>query len=219
MTLIKGVLLLTHTLFKNRARKKDFSPKKICAHQACVLLTAHRGHAAFISTFRTRLAKLRVHIVSPMLSAVGRQCTSIKVLLSPPNDSSSKEVSFEFRYGTCACLAPRAAMTSASALSDLLMCCASFRACPSASDFESRSDPARSTRVSCECRRLAYATSQVVSKQETTPFACFLKNGAKFCSLTSWSLVAGRVTTTLTTNKLCERLDTSFIEVFAVERC
>ena len=41
-----------------------------------------------ISTARTRVAKLRVHSVSEILSPVGRQCTSIKVFESPPRLSN-----------------------------------------------------------------------------------------------------------------------------------
>ena len=50
-----------------------------------------------ISTARTRVAKLSVQSVSEMLSPVGRQCTSMSVLESPPSESCSRAVSLELR--------------------------------------------------------------------------------------------------------------------------
>lgn len=48
---------------------------------------ASRASAFFISTERTLCANVRVHSVSLMLSVVGRKCTSMSVLDSPPSES------------------------------------------------------------------------------------------------------------------------------------
>ena len=70
------------------------------------------------------------------------------VLELPPRLLRSSQVSVELRYGTC--LEPRAPITSARLLSERLMLCASRRRVGSAAEPEalSRSEPARSTRLS-----------------------------------------------------------------------
>lgn len=57
-------------------------------------------------------------------------------------------MSLELRKGTWPWRERRAAITSPRADSDLLMCCASRRRLPSAPDFPTRSEPAKSTRFS-----------------------------------------------------------------------
>ena len=71
--------------------------------------------------------------------------TNINTFESPTSESCSISVSFESRYGTCLFFVTRAAITFPSAESDLLMYLASVSCCPVASDFFSRSLPARST--------------------------------------------------------------------------
>ena len=61
-------------------------------------------------------------------------------------------------------------MTSASAESDLLMCCASFMAWPVTLDFEGRSEPARSMSVSAA--PLSFCVSVVTVRTLTTSIEC-----------------------------------------------
>ena len=60
-------------------------------------------------------------------------------------------MSFELRKGMCLLFSWSAAITSPSAESDLLMCCASAIPWPETSLFLTRSEPARSTRWSLPC--------------------------------------------------------------------
>ena len=55
-------------------------------------------------------------------------------------------MSLLLRYGMCLRFSSNAATTSPSALRLLLMCCASFNRSPAASDRDTRSEPAKSTR-------------------------------------------------------------------------
>ena len=76
-------------------------------------------------------------------------------------------MSLLLRYGTWACLALSAEMTSPSADSDLLMCCASFSALPDASLFLTRSEPARSVpnEGTCELNNHEESTTPIRTKR------------------------------------------------------
>lgn len=100
------------------------------------------------STVLTRAAKFNEQCVSSEESSVGDTQHIINVLLSLLNESWSKCVRTEFLKGMCACLFDLAMMTSPRNDRDLLMFCASFRACPVTPLRPTRSDPARSTRLS-----------------------------------------------------------------------
>lgn len=68
------------------------------------------------------------------------------VLLPLPRESCNKYVSLEFLKGMWVCRALRAWMTSPSDSRERLMFWASFSLSPSAPDFQTLSEPARSTR-------------------------------------------------------------------------
>lgn len=88
-----------------------------------------------------RVAKVSEEIVSATLEAAGDEHTIIIVLADPPMLSLRIMVSGWLRYGTW--VVPgfvRAAITSPSADSDLLMAAASFSRSPVAPDFSTRSD-------------------------------------------------------------------------------
>lgn len=69
------------------------------------------------------------------MESVGETLTNMSVLALPPRESLMSMVSFWLRYGMCACSVASALMTSPSALSDLLMACASFSCSPLEPDF------------------------------------------------------------------------------------
>mmetsp|Transcript_26814 Transcript_26814/g.51083 ORF Transcript_26814/g.51083 Transcript_26814/m.51083 type:complete len:205 (-) Transcript_26814:237-851(-) len=75
-------------------------------------------------------------------------CTNMHTLARPPSESCRSVVSLELRKGMWLDLLAYAAMTSPSAERLLLMCCASFSRAPVASERPTRSDPAKSTRLS-----------------------------------------------------------------------
>mmetsp|Transcript_9626 Transcript_9626/g.26843 ORF Transcript_9626/g.26843 Transcript_9626/m.26843 type:complete len:225 (+) Transcript_9626:875-1549(+) len=109
--------------------------------------------------------------VSARASLVGGTATMKTVLhpCCPPSESWSKCVNLEFRYGTCPTLRSRAVTTSASALSDLLMCVASLNRSPTASLRLRRSEPAKSTKLSLPARwSRPVATSLVDSVSDMT---------------------------------------------------
>lgn len=103
------------------------------------------------SIFLQRWANTSEHSVSGRLYSTGLMFTNIITLEFPPNESWSKNVSFELRYGTwfpfCPFL-PKAEMTSPKALKERLMFCASFSRSPDASVLPTRSEPAKSMRLS-----------------------------------------------------------------------
>ena len=66
----------------------------------------------------------------------------------PPSESERRRVRTESRYGMCFLRMVRAMMTLPSALSDLLIVCASFIVCPDAAVFFTISLPARSMSTS-----------------------------------------------------------------------
>ena len=74
----------------------------------------------------------------------------------------------EFLYGTWAPPSLSACTTSPKAESDLLMCCASFRRSPVASDFATRSDPARSTRYNTPRVAAPVSTLRPSTRTHTT---------------------------------------------------
>eukprot|EP00967_Tisochrysis_lutea_P120658 scaffold198078_cov27-Tisochrysis_lutea.AAC.4 len=77
------------------------------------------------------------------------------VFVLPPKESASSRVSFESRYGMCfAALFVSAATTLPSAANDALMYLHSSRRWPLALDTRRRSEPARSTRLSLEERKM-----------------------------------------------------------------
>ena len=100
--------------------------------------------------FLARFANLSVDVDSTNASSAGEIIAIIVVLQLPPNESSKMRVSFESRYGMC--WRPRAsvsaAMTLPSAERDWLIFFVSSRRCPVAPVRRTRSDPARSTRLS-----------------------------------------------------------------------
>lgn len=66
---------------------------------------------------------------------------SRRTLELPVSESFNKNVNFELRNGTCDARRRRADTTSPRALSDRLMCCASFSIFPLASVLNTRSEP------------------------------------------------------------------------------
>ena len=103
------------------------------------------------STLRTRIAKLSEQSDSGAESELGPMLTNMNVLLEPPSESASRWVSFELRKGMCLDFSCSAAITSPMAERLLLMFCASVIAWPETSLFLTRSEPARSTRLSLPC--------------------------------------------------------------------
>jgi len=102
-----------------------------------------------MTTRRQRAPNCRVKLDSSAVGAVGQQVTTRAVRhWDWPRQPCSKYVSFELRYGTNLAFWSRASMTSPSAAKLLLMCWASLRDWPLASDCFTRSDPAKSTRCS-----------------------------------------------------------------------
>lgn len=73
-------------------------------------------------------------------------CTTITVLLPLPRESCNKYVRREFLNGMWVCRALSAWITSPSASRERLIFWASFSLSPSAPDFHTLSEPARSTR-------------------------------------------------------------------------
>ncbi len=59
----------------------------------------------------------------------------MSVLAVPPSESDMSMVSLWLRYGMCGCSVASALITSPSALSDLLIACASFSCSPVEPDF------------------------------------------------------------------------------------
>ena len=123
------------------------------ATAACNAAASAAGALAFAlarpsSSWLHLLANTSVDCVSGKLAGSGARCASMRTREFPPNESASRRVSREFRNGTCARFSSRALTTSPSADRLLLMCCASRRRSPRASDRATRSDPARSTRCS-----------------------------------------------------------------------
>ena len=78
-------------------------------------------------------------------------------------------MSFELRYGTwfpfCPFL-PKAEMTSPKALKERLMFCASFSRSPDASVLPTRSEPAKSMRLSLLCSKSEFSKKYQYSKNE-----------------------------------------------------
>ena len=104
------------------------------------------------SILRHRVAKFKLHKVSPTLWFAGLIFTNIKTFELPPRESWSKNVSFEFRKGICCIfLFPNALMTSPRAERDRLMFCASFKRSPVASVLLVRSIMRSYT---CKCHYL-----------------------------------------------------------------
>mmetsp|Transcript_62364 Transcript_62364/g.167307 ORF Transcript_62364/g.167307 Transcript_62364/m.167307 type:complete len:202 (+) Transcript_62364:376-981(+) len=105
---------------------------------------------AWFLMFLARLANLSVDSDSGKASSAGEIMAIIVVLQLPPRLSSSMRVSFESRYGMC--ILPRASVSAAitlpSADSDWLIFLLSSRRRPVAPVSRTRSDPARSTRLS-----------------------------------------------------------------------
>jgi hypothetical protein len=72
----------------------------------------------------------------------GMRCKALRpgaahmsVLAVPPSESDMSMVSLWLRYGMCGCSVASALITSPSALSDLLIACASFSCSPVEPDF------------------------------------------------------------------------------------
>ena len=83
---------------------------------------------------------------SSALAAQGETCAKSRAFPLGPSAPRSNVVSLLLRYGTCDARCCSADTTSPKALSDLLMCRASNRRSPDASERATRSEPARSTR-------------------------------------------------------------------------
>mmetsp|Transcript_14938 Transcript_14938/g.38299 ORF Transcript_14938/g.38299 Transcript_14938/m.38299 type:complete len:202 (+) Transcript_14938:232-837(+) len=95
-------------------------------------------------------ANLRVDIDSPRLDSRGDVLANIQHLALPPSDSASTVVSAELRYGTCRSPVDSDKNTCPRDERDLLIAAASTKPFPDTSDFETRSEPARSTSVSSD---------------------------------------------------------------------
>ena len=101
----------------------------------------------FVMRF-ARSPKRSVERVSVMLYAAGETVMIKDVFEFPPRESERRRVRTESRYGTCRLRVVSAMMTLPSALSDLLIVCASFIVCPVAAVFFTISEPARSMSTS-----------------------------------------------------------------------
>mmetsp|Transcript_7253 Transcript_7253/g.22329 ORF Transcript_7253/g.22329 Transcript_7253/m.22329 type:complete len:437 (+) Transcript_7253:775-2085(+) len=96
-----------------------------------------------------RAANLKQLSVSGTVCQAGeQQNTKRQREFAPPMTSDNRNVSFEFRYGTCCRFWSMASKASPSADSDLLIAVASLSAAPLAPLLATRSQPARSTRHS-----------------------------------------------------------------------
>lgn len=91
-----------------------------------------------------RVAYRRDANVSSAFVLAGEQLTNISVFAVFPKESCRTCVNLWFLYGTALCPWVKDSMTSPSAVSDLLMSIASFCLSPTASDFLSLSEPAKS---------------------------------------------------------------------------
>lgn len=83
------------------------------------------------------LAHGEIYEISDYVSCIYNEtytCRNMSVFESPPSESDSSHVNFEFLYGMCALFAISAETTSPSADNDLLICCVSFMRSPVAPD-------------------------------------------------------------------------------------
>mmetsp|Transcript_8589 Transcript_8589/g.38720 ORF Transcript_8589/g.38720 Transcript_8589/m.38720 type:complete len:254 (-) Transcript_8589:1049-1810(-) len=168
----------------------------------CLLMSADSLTTSLtVALLHTRLAltaNRRVLWVSSACAAAGVTLHTMAVLELPPSAGCRIRVSFESRNGMCEPLpsAPSVSllMTMPRFRRDLLMLAPSFMRIPSAPVLSTRSDPARSTRLSLptlnDCRSSAWPASSVSLEFST-----------------------------MTMNTACDRDDSSFMRVAPVVLC
>mmetsp|Transcript_52159 Transcript_52159/g.118922 ORF Transcript_52159/g.118922 Transcript_52159/m.118922 type:complete len:203 (+) Transcript_52159:505-1113(+) len=131
--------------------------------EACALALVTKAH---------RSPNLSAWSVSSAWASSPRQQTRAVVRLAPPSAPRSSVVSLHSRYGTCRAPSTRAPMTFPRTMSDSLMPTASRFRAPSALDFLSRSEPARSTKCKVECTKrpprvwLMWSTRTVCARED-----------------------------------------------------